>query len=341
MDGLIFLRAQWDRVAAGAFIAGGGLLVVDAGQHARGAVYTGNSFSFLVSGGMVGLAAVAIGCTLLVSAGFHDEWRKLDRIEAALSPRGSGTRAEAPAGAARWLRAEADRAVGWALVVGAGIWLAAGSRLVAGALYTPEQVAYVISGGVAGIVVLLAGLALLLLADTRDEEHKLDLIDGLLPPVIPDDREADGAGPSRSLRPRSLWRGAPSGGLLLGALAVAAGWWRAADALRVDRALDGLLLAVIGVALVAAVLIGTTTRRRAALMRQARGVLRRVTPSRAMPVSNPGHRNGADSTYWTAEGLQRSHFAACPVLAGIDSDRRTLVPVGANLEPCLLCEAGE
>ena len=336
MDGLIFLRAQWDRIAAWAFIAGGGLLVVDAGQHARDAVYTANSFSFLVSGGMVGLAAVAIGATLLVSAGFHDEWRKLDRIEAGLSPQGPAARAEVPAGAARWLRAEADRVVGWALVVGAGLWLAAGSRLVAGALYTPEQVAYVISGGVAAIVVLLAGLALLLLADTRDEEHKLDLIDGLLPAAVPDNREGDPAGPSRSLR-----RGVLSGGLLLGAAAVAAGWWRAADALRVDRALDGLLLAVIGAALVAAVVTGATARRRAALARQARGVLRRVAPSRALALSGPAHRNGADSTYWTAEGLQRSHVAACPVLAGIDSDRRTMVPVGADIEPCLLCEAGE
>lgn len=336
MDGLICLRAQWDRVAAWAFIVGGGLLVVDAGQHARDAVYTANSFSFLVSGGMVGLAAVTIGCTLLVSAGFHDEWRKLDRIEGALSSGRRAARRESPAGAARWLRAEADRAVGWALVVGGGIWLAVGSRLVAGALYTPEQVAYVISGGLAAIVVLLVGLDLLLLSDIRDEEHKLDLIDGLLPPARPDGRDREGTGPSRSVR-----RLAAAGGLLLGAVAVAAGWWRAADALRVGRALDGLLLAVIGAVLVAAVLIGTTARRRAALTRRARGVLLRVAPSPASAPSGPAHRNGAGSTHWTAEGLQRSHVAACPVLAGIDSDRRTLVPVGANLEPCLLCEAGE
>jgi hypothetical protein len=84
MDGLICLRALWDRIAAWAFILGGGLLVLDAGQHVRDAVYVANSFSFLTSGGLGGLAAVAVGSTLLVSAGFHDEWRKLDRIEAAL-----------------------------------------------------------------------------------------------------------------------------------------------------------------------------------------------------------------------------------------------------------------
>ena len=195
MDGLICLRALWDRIAAGAFILGGGLLVLDAGLHARDAVFAANSFSFLTSGGLGGLAALALGCTLLVSAGFHDEWRKLDRIEAALSRPATnaveGSQGDTPgppgpparrAGPARWVRAESDRVAGWALVVGAAAWLAVGARLVTSALYTPKQVTYVISGGLGAMVVLVLGLAVLLAADTRDEEANST---GSMPPWHP------------------------------------------------------------------------------------------------------------------------------------------------------------
>ena len=339
MDGLICLRALWDRIAAWAFIIGGGLLVLDAGQHARDAVYVSNSFSFLTSGGIGGLAAVAVGCTLLVSSGFHDEWRKLDRIEAGLasSPAPVSTSGD-PASPGRWLRAEADRTVGWVLVLAAGVWLAVGSRLVAGALYAPKQVTYVISGGVAAFVVLLLGLAVLLAADTRDEEHKLDRIDALLPPPAAVNGHGDAPGPRR---PRRVALVAVGLGLVAGAACVGAGWWTAADALLVDRALDGLLWAVIGAGLVAAVLIVATARRRDRLALQARQVLGRIALAPAGGRPAEVHRNGADSTRWTAEGLQHIHLAACPVLAGIDTERRMPVPVGSALEPCLLCDDEE
>lgn len=335
MDGLICLRALWDRIAAWAFIIGGGLLVLDAGQHARDAVFVANSFSFLTSGGIGGLAAVAVGCTLLVSAGFHDEWRKLDRIEAGLAPSPVNTTGD-PVSPGRWLRAEADRTVGWVLVLAAGAWLAVGSRLVAGALYAPKQVTYVISGGVAAFVVLLLGLAVLLAADTRDEEHKLDRIDALLPPPVAVNGHGDDAGPRRPRRVAMV-----AVGLAVGAACVGAGWWTAADALLVDRALDGLLWAVIGAGLVAAVLIVATARRRDRLAVQARRVLGRLTPAPAGGRPAEVHRNGADSIRWTAEGLQHIHLAACPVLAGIDTERRMPVPVGSALEPCLLCDDEE
>jgi hypothetical protein len=336
MDGLICLRALWDRIAAWAFIVGGGLLVFDAGQHARDAVFVANSFSFLTSGGIGGLAAVAIGCTLLVSAGFHDEWRKLDRIEAALAPPPPAAPAGDGARPGRWLRAEADRTVGWALVVGAGVWLAVGSRLVADALYAPKQVTYLISGGVAAFVVLLLGLAVLLAADTRDEEHKLDRIDALLPPAAP----GNGSGADEG-QPRRFRAAAVAVGFVAGAVCVAVGWWKAADALHVDQAVDGLPWAVVGAGLVAADLILATARRRGRLVHHARRVLSRVGPARSGGRPAEVHRNGADSIRWTADGLQHIHVAACPVLAGVDTERRTPVPVGSSLEPCLLCDDGE
>jgi hypothetical protein len=338
MDGLICLRALWDRIAAWTFIVGGALLVIDAGQHARNAVFAANSFSFLTSGGIGGLAAVTVGCTLLVSAGFHDEWRKLDRIEVTLAPSPLTAETGGPTGPGRWLRAEADRTVGWALVIAAGAWLAVGSSLVADALYAPKQVTYVISGGVAAFVVLLLGLAVLLVADTRDEEHKLDRIDALLPPPVAVNGDDDGRNRPREHRAPVVAAGL---GLFAGTACIAVGWWTAADALLVDRALDGLVWAVIGAGLVVAALMATTARRRSRLVLQARRVLGRV--ERELAVGRPGevHRNGADSTRWTADGLQHIHLSACPVLAGIDTARRTPVPAGSALEPCLLCDDEE
>ena len=335
MDGLICLRAVWDRIAAGAFILGGALLVLDAGLHARDAVYVANSLSFLTSGGLGGLAALAIGCTLLVSAGFHDEWRKLDQIEAALVARRTGLRAvsrETPAGRRRWLRAEADRVAGWALVVAAVVWLAVGARLVSSALYTPDQVATVISGGLAAMTVLLVGLGVLLAADTNDEERKLARIDAALGATAATGAEA--AGPRRA--------GRVIGFLVLaaGAALIVAGWWKAADALRVGQALDGLVLAAAGVALVAAVLTIGTSRRRRRLARQARAVLALVTAADMMPAVAAVHLNGSNGTRWTAAGLHHFHLEACPALAGIVPEDRTPVRVDCTLEPCLLCEAG-
>ena len=351
MDGLICLRALWDRIAAGAFILGGGLLVLDAGLHARDAVFVANSLSFLTSGGLGGLAALALGCTLLVSAGFHDEWRKLDRIEAALSTPAAaadeGSQGDTPeppgppagrAGPARWVRAESDRMAGWALVVGAAAWLAVGARLVTSALYTPKQVTYVISGGLGAMVVLVLGLAVLLAADTRDEERKLDRIDAALAPT----GLAAFAASGERAAPRR-WAVVVVGavGLVVGAALVAVGWWKAADALRVDRALDGLVLAALGVGLVAAVVTVGGVRRRRRLALRARVVLVRVLAPQTAVRPSEVHRNGSNGTRWTAAGLQRFHLAACPALAAIGPEDRTPVRVGSELEPCLLCDAGE
>ena len=332
MDSLICLRAVWDRIAAGAFILGGALLVLDAGLHARDAVYVANSLSFLTSGGLGGLAALTIGCTLLVSAGFHDEWRKLDRIEAALAARrpaaGRRSPAEAPIGMQRWLRAEADRVAGWALVVGAAAWLAVGARMVSSALYTPDQVATVISGGLAAVTVLLIGLSVLRAADTRDEARKLARIGAAL-----------GRAPDETLRRRRGGTVIAVLGVAIGATLLAVGWWKAADALRVGPALDGLVLAAAGVTLVAAVLtIGTAARRRH-LARQAKAVLGLVARPEMTVATALAHTNGSNGTRWTAAGLHRFHLEACPALAGIVPEERTPVRVDCTLEPCLLCEA--
>ena len=108
-------------------------------------------------------------------------------------------------------------------------------------------------------------------------KRKLERIDTALQPVrLAAHRRGPSATPLLAAGHPSC-RGRP--GLAIGAALVAAGWWKAADALRVDRALDGLVLAALGVGLVAAVLtVG--------------GVRRRRRPGAAGP-SGPGPGRGA------------------------------------------------
>lgn len=81
---LTWFRSQWDRVTGWGLVASGVLLLVLA---IRGVGTTGivsDQLSYMLSGGAGGLACLVLGVGLVVSAGLHDEWRKLDRVEAAV-----------------------------------------------------------------------------------------------------------------------------------------------------------------------------------------------------------------------------------------------------------------
>ncbi|HVW34342.1 MAG TPA: hypothetical protein VHL53_17545, partial [Acidimicrobiia bacterium] len=180
MDGLTWARCQWDRVVGWVLVAVAVTLVAVAAGQARTTLFAADSLSYLMSGGVGGLAIGAVGCALLISAGFHDEWRKLNRVEKALSVRRTCRATESngaasattdgpatQAGLMARLRSQGDRVAGWALVVASGAWLAVGYRNVAQSIYPPEQVAYLISGGLVALVILCAGATLLLVADWR------------------------------------------------------------------------------------------------------------------------------------------------------------------------------
>ena len=94
-----------------------------------------------------------------------------------------------------WLRAQWDRVLG-ALGVGVGLLaLALGYRGVADTPFPAEQIPYVVSGAVLGIVLIGIGLTSWLSADLRDEWRKLDRIERLLERG---DRDAPAPAPSPS-----------------------------------------------------------------------------------------------------------------------------------------------
>jgi len=80
----LWLRAEWDRVLGTTLIAvGAGLLVVTY-QGVANSRFVADQASYLASGGLGGLFLLAVGAMLRIQADLHDEWRKLDRIEAAM-----------------------------------------------------------------------------------------------------------------------------------------------------------------------------------------------------------------------------------------------------------------
>jgi hypothetical protein len=81
---MTWLRAEWDRVAGFSLIGIGALLLVLGYHGVSQSPYVAEQLSYIASGGLGGLFCLGIGATLLISADLHDEWRKLDRLEAAV-----------------------------------------------------------------------------------------------------------------------------------------------------------------------------------------------------------------------------------------------------------------
>lgn len=96
----IWLQSEWERVAAGVAVALGGIALFLGYQGVSGSPYVAEQLSYLVSGGVGGLFLLGVGATLFLSADLHDEWRKLDELEAAIREhRGNGIGGSAGDGA--------------------------------------------------------------------------------------------------------------------------------------------------------------------------------------------------------------------------------------------------
>jgi hypothetical protein len=88
MDLNKLLKSQWDRVAAIALSAIGAVFLLVGWIGVSGSAYLAAQAPYILSGGVGGIFFLGLGATLWISADLRDEWRKLDRIEAAL---GDGT----------------------------------------------------------------------------------------------------------------------------------------------------------------------------------------------------------------------------------------------------------
>jgi len=80
-----FLRANWDRALAVALVVVGVVALIIGWFGVSGTGLAAEQNPYLISGGLGGLALIAIGCTVWQSADLQDEWRRLDAIEERLA----------------------------------------------------------------------------------------------------------------------------------------------------------------------------------------------------------------------------------------------------------------
>src|SRR5205823_12703551 len=79
-----WVRAEWDRVAGVALLAVGVVVLIFGYIGVSNSTDTPEALCYVVSGGIGSILLFGAGAVLLISADLHDEWRKLNRIEAAL-----------------------------------------------------------------------------------------------------------------------------------------------------------------------------------------------------------------------------------------------------------------
>ena len=257
------------------------------------------------------------------------------------------------------VRAEWQRLLaGGLLVVGVGS-LTVGARQLARSSSGAEEVTYLISGGLVGLAAVVAAVAAFLSADVNDLFRKLQRIKLLragnpVPTPLeaiacaqagetPDGRPGADA-LRRPSRPSLAWRIGSLGVLGLGALLLVIGWKHAARTADLGRALDGLVLSLLGVLVGVAALGALALRSYAELRRYQREVLQPMLPAAegptelSAPAAEPAEPASDDP--WTAPGLTRFHRRQCPALAGAAAPAHP-APSISGLEACLLCHPEE
>ena len=84
MEVMTWVRRQWDRVGAWACIALGAAVLLAGWVGVSATAYPAEQLPYILSGGVFGVFLLGLGAMLWLSADLRDEWRKLDRIEAAI-----------------------------------------------------------------------------------------------------------------------------------------------------------------------------------------------------------------------------------------------------------------
>jgi hypothetical protein len=74
---VMWLRVQWDRVAASLSIGLGALALVLGWVGTSGTPYVSEQLPYIVSGGLAGIFLLGVGAVLWLSADLRDEWREL------------------------------------------------------------------------------------------------------------------------------------------------------------------------------------------------------------------------------------------------------------------------
>ena len=95
MELMTFVRQQWDRVAAGALLILGSVVILLGWLGVSGTTHVAAQLPYFISGGLFGLFLLGIGHMLWTSADIRDEWSELRAIRLPLEAGASGTQEDA------------------------------------------------------------------------------------------------------------------------------------------------------------------------------------------------------------------------------------------------------
>ena len=233
---------------------------------------------------------------------------------------------------AAWLRTQWDLVAGWGLIALGGLVFLLGFRGVSNTPYVPEQLPYIMSGGIGGIILVAVGAVLLVTAELRDEWRKLaelqDLLDGSLD-LRPSGPEPDS--PTAQDRPSAVGaaRTTPSAAddaalsrtsVALSSALAATGlvvttlfWLRVLERPALDAGLQAASMAVFGCALVVVAIVGLAFVFQSRV-RAARSLLATTLRGRAAGAAVPTRRGpGADGS------SRGSHLKGCPLVDSADA----------------------
>jgi hypothetical protein len=229
------------------------------------------------------------------------------------------------------MRAGWDWAAGFTLIGLGAVAVLVASLGVRQSEYVSDQMSFMVSGGLGGLLLLGAGAVLVVTAGLADEWRKLDRVAAYLPDDGP---AADAAGLALRVR---LCAGA---GLAIAGVFLLSAWSDVSNQSDPEQGFEGLGLGSTGL-LVGFAICGASTlwlQRRVARRRAQLFVPWDTAPEIAAPAVVTA-LGGTRDRLVVASGLQRYHRSGCPAVRGLDAreiDRRQLP---AGLQPCELCES--
>ena len=236
----------------------------------------------------------------------------------------------------RRLRTQWDWVVGSTLIGVAAVVLVVTWVGVSGSRYVSDELSYIASGGLGGLVLLGLGAVLVTTAGLADEWRKLNRVEDALPFAGPDERTDPAALVRRA-------RVVAAGGMLVAVAFLVPAWVKISGNAQVKPGLGALTWGVVGL-VIGGLIAGLATmgvQRR--IQRRKRGLFGAWALALDAGADADAGRDAAPvadaGSVLVADELTRFHRPGCPAVTGVATRRVDRRAIPADLEPCELCEA--
>jgi len=232
----------------------------------------------------------------------------------------------------RRLHTQWDWVMGYSLIGVAAVVLVVTWNGVSGSRYVSDELSYIASGGLGGLVLLGLGAVLVTTAGLADEGRKLNRVEDALPFPAPGERTEPAALVRRA-------RMVAAAGMLVAVAFLVPAWVKISGNAQVKPGLGALTWGVVGL-VIGGLIAGLATmgvqrriqRRTRVLFGAWALALDAGARADAAPVADAG-------SVLVADELTRFHRPGCPAVTGVAARRVDRRAIPADLEPCELCEA--